>query len=186
MRHGQPVIHLESMRNDRKSPAETGQVIADYEFTDLDTNQTPPLKSINIAHECATTFSSDMLRAISSSQMLGLDSEVMTNACFRESSHPYLKWSAPKLKFFTWCILFRLAWFLGFDKNGESISNGRERAEISAKKLHQSALQNHAVLLVGHGIMNRLIVSKLKKMGWKKTQSTGHGYWSYIVMELVR
>lgn len=183
MRHGRPLVHLESMRHERKSPAETGAVIRDYEFTDLDRQQIVPHRSLDIAHACTVTFSSDMQRAVSSTDMLGLKNIVTRDACFRESDHPYLTWQKPKLKFFTWCIIFRLAWFLGFAQNGESIKVGRERAQISADKLQQAAQKDGTVMLLAHGIINRLIAAKLKQKGWRIIETTGHDYWSYIVLE---
>lgn len=183
MRHGRPQLHLEALKNERKSPAQTGTVIRDYEFSELDPTQQLPKASVHIANDCATTFCSPMHRAIGSVQMLNLANDVTIEACFSESAHPYLEWHWPKLKFFTWCFLFRVAWFFGFAKNGEAISLARQRAQISADKLTQAAQQEQAVLLLGHGFMNHLIASKLKHQGWQKTKSTGRDYWSYIVLE---
>lgn len=183
MRHGRPIIHLESMRADLKTPAETGQVIRDYKFGALDPNQTPPENSINIAKSSQQIFSSDLPRAVGSVNMLGVSADMVKNECFRESDHPYFNWQKPKLKFFTWCILFRLMWFFGFSKNGESIKIGRKRAQISAAILSKAAQNHDAPMLLGHGIINRLIMSELKKQGWRKTEANGHDYWSYIVLE---
>ncbi|PCI87035.1 MAG: histidine phosphatase family protein [Hyphomicrobiales bacterium] len=168
MRHGRPLLHLEVMKNERKSAAQTGAVIRDYEFTELDPMQQPPAKSINVANGCAAIFSSPMLRAIGSVQMLGLEEEARVEACFAESAHPYLNWRRPKFNFFTWCFLFRVAWFFGFVQNGEAISLARQRAKTSADKLALAAEQEQAVLLLGHGFMNHLIATKLKQQGWKK------------------
>lgn len=183
MRHGRPILHLEALKNKRKSPAETGAVIRDYEFSELDPKQQPPVASVDIANACTITYSSSMHRAIGSVQMLDLANDVTIHGCFAESAHPYLNWRWPKLKFFTWCFLFRLAWFMGFAKNGEAISTARDRAQISADRLAQAAQNERAVLLLGHGFMNHLIATKLKQQGWKKTSVSGRDYWSYIVLE---
>lgn len=183
MRHGQPQIHLESMKNKRVSAFETGQMIRAYEFADLDFSQKPLDDALTVAQNNPAIFSSDILRAQSSISMLGVSLRAEVNACFRESDHPYIEWHSPKLKFFTWCILFRLAWLVGFSKNGEALRTARQRAQIGADKLIDAARQEGSVMLLGHGIFNRLIVSKLKKQGWLKTGSTGYSYWSYIVIE---
>lgn len=182
MRHGRPQIHLEALRHIRKSPAETGQIIRDYEFTNIDFEQDISTQSIEIAQASQQIFSSDMLRSINSVKMLRLETKAIANGCFRESAHPYYTWSKPKLKFFTWCILFRLMWFVGFAKNGESIKLARKRAQIGADILQQAAQVNDDVMLMGHGFINRLITAKLKKMGWQLTQSTGSSYWNYVVL----
>lgn len=186
MRHGRPEIHLESLRHILKSPAETGQVIVDYEFGALDSEQTPPKRSLDIAKICEAKFSSDLPRAITSMNMLGHQDNIEIDDCFRESNQPYLTWTRPKLQFFTWCFIFRVAWFLGFAKNGESVSKGRQRAEICATKLAEAAHNQDSVLLLAHGIINHLITSELKRQGWRKTQNTNNDYWSYAILEKVR
>lgn len=183
MRHGRPLLHLEAIKNERKSAAQTGAVIRDYEFSELDPKQQPPATSVDVANGCDAIFCSPILRAIGSVKMLGLANEARVEACFAESAHPYMNWRWPKLKFFTWCFLFRVAWFFGFAKNGEAISLSRQRAQISADMLGQAALQTPAVFLLGHGFINHLIAAKLKQQGWRKSATTGHGYWSYIVLE---
>lgn len=183
MRHGRPLLHLEAMKNERKSPAQTGDVIRDYEFSGLDPMQQLPPASVDVASECSAIFCSPLQRAMDSAHMLGLVNDVTIGACFTESAHPYLNWHWPKLKFFTWCFLFRVAWFCGFAKNGEAISLARQRAQISADKLVAAAQQEPAVLLLAHGFINHLIAVKLKRQGWQKIRSTGRNYWSYIVLE---
>lgn len=183
MRHGRPLLHLEAMKNERKSAAQTGAVIRDYEFSGLDPMQQLPIASVDMADDCGAIFCSPMQRAIGSVQMLGLANDVTIQACFAESAHPYLEWRWPKLNFFTWCFLFRVAWFCGFAKNGEAISLARQRAQIGADMLAQAAQREQSVLLLGHGFINHLIAVKLKQGGWQKVQSTGRDYWSYMVLE---
>lgn len=183
MRHGRPLIHLDSMRSQRKTPTETGKIIRDYKLSDLDPHQSPPQSSIDIANASGQIFSSNLPRAISSVTMLGYADNVIIDPNFRESDHPYYESNFPKLKFFTWCIIFRLMWFCGFSKNGESIKIGRQRAQFCAELLINSAQDFQSSLSLGHGIMNRLISAKLKKQGWRQTSSNGNNYWSFIVLE---
>nr|WP_244309277.1 hypothetical protein [Pseudomonas duriflava] len=39
------------------------------------------------------------------------------------------------------------------------------------------------VLLLGHGIMNRLIAKQLKRRGWEQNVKQGSDYWSYAIFE---
>lgn len=183
MRHGKPEMDLNAIRKIRMSPHEMGQIIRDYENSELNCQQQIPTDSNDIANQCDVFFASELVRAQSSIMMLDKPSDVIYNSCFNESNLPYQNWRSPKFTFFTWAILFRIAWMLGFNKNGESIKSGQERAQIAATKLinHTSSDQN--TLLLGHGIMNRLVAKQLKQNAWRQTYNSGNGYWSYVVFE---
>ena len=183
MRHGKPQIDLEMIRSKRMSPNQLGQIIADYVSTDLDSTNLPSDAALSIAKDCSVSTCSDLLRARSSVAALQIDAKNIIDPIYRESALPYLKLKFPKLSFFSWAILFRLAWFMGFSKNGESIKEAKSRAKIGAKKLEHLANKNGSVLNVGHGIMNRLVVKELKAKGWRATECTGEKYWSYTVLE---
>jgi broad specificity phosphatase PhoE len=96
---------------------------------------------------------------------------------------PYLEWNSPKLTLFSWFIIFRLAWLCGFSKNGESIHNAKARAKLGADRLEHSAKEVGAVLHVGHGIMNRLLIKELKQRNWFVKSHTGEKYWSYTILK---
>ncbi len=183
MRHGQPEIDLDLVKKQKMTPRYLGEIVTQYELTGLNCSQTPPTDSKVIAEGCNVSLSSNLPRAIASVQLLGLSEKNLTDECFSESRLPYLNWNKPSLSFFTWAILFRIAWLFGFSKNGESIRLARKRAKIGAAKLHDLAHSHNSVLLLGHGIMNRLLVKELKSQGWAEKKNTGEKYWSYIVFE---
>ena len=183
MRHGRPVIDLEVMKNLRKSPAEVGQMVDDYLDVELDKIQNVPEISLQAAKPCNVVFSSDLRRALTSLEWLNKPSNTRGDACFREIRMPYLTWSNPKLRFNIWHILFWLTWIIGFARNGDSIKPARRRAAQGADILAGAALQDEAVLLLGHAILNWLIATELKKLGWRRVRSTGYSYWSFIEME---
>jgi len=58
----------------------------------------------------------------------------------------------------------------------------RKRAREAAQHLVKLANNNKSVLLVGHGIMNRLICTELSKLGWQLIQKKGASYWSSLVL----
>ena len=183
MRHGRPEIDLESMKKNRVTAMQSGAIIDQYELSDLATDQSPPVDALDIARQCKIVFNSDLPRSISSVRLLGVSTDAITNAQFRESALPWLSWSWPKLGLFTWCILFRIAWLFGFSKNGEDIGNAKTRALACAGILQKQANSGQPVLLLGHGIMNRLIAKQLKKSGWKQIETNGERYWSFTIFE---
>lgn len=183
MRHGKPKLDLEAIKSQRMPAIRLGEIVKKYEMSDLDFSYTPSADSIHIAKECISSVSSDLPRAISSSKLLGHEETNISNSCFRESALPYLEWSSLKLTFFTWAIIFRLAWLCGLSKNGESFKNAKLRSKLCADKLENSAKNAWPVLHVGHGIMNRLIIKELKRRKWVVKDHTGENYWSYTVLE---
>ena len=183
MRHGQPIINLTAMKKRQITPYKLGKVIREYEITDLNFSSKPCLKSLERAKNCSIALSSDMLRATSSIRMLGIENKSIVDPDIRESDLPYVTWRKPHFSLFIWCMIFRILWLFGFKSNGESIKVAKKRAEKCANKLQELAQEHEQVLLVGHGIFNRLIAHRLKKNGWKSTEETGEDYWAYTVYE---
>jgi len=176
-------MDLDSKKKDRLSPICMGKIIDDYEVVGLNSSRQPPQLAVQVANSCKVVINSDLPRSIASVQMLGLEDIGSTDETFRESSLPYLNWTKPRFSFFSWAIIFRIAWLFGFSTNGESIKCAKSRGKIGAEKLHHLAYENDSVLLLGHGIMNRLVAKELKNLGWIKKENTGEKYWSYKVFE---
>ena len=80
-----------------------------------------------------------------------------------------------------WFVLLRIMWLFGFRKNGESFTQAKFRAKQAANKLIALAEKNDKVILVGHGLMNRLIAKQLRLKGWQGPVSPGKKYWEYGV-----
>jgi broad specificity phosphatase PhoE len=182
MRHGKPTTDLNALTRKWLSPHNIGEIVNAYELVGLNTEHTPNAETKNIANLCKITLSSDLPRAIESLKMLGQTS-YENDRIFRESTLPNVSWHQPKLSFFTWAVIFRVFWLFGFSKNGESIKVAKQRAKIGAKQLHDLAFKHDSVLLLGHGIINRLLTKELTNRGWRKIESTGEKYWSYKVFE---
>ncbi len=183
MRHGKPVMDLDKIKYQKMPATHLAKIVDEYEKTDLDHLNLPLDEALEIAAESTVSVCSDLPRAISSVRVLGLEKVIRIDPVFRESALPYLELKRPKLTFFTWAILFRLAWFCGFSRNGESIRNAKVRAKYGANILENFAEKETVVLHVGHGIMNRLLIKEFKRKGWKVKDCTGEKYWSYTVLE---
>ncbi|MEO7580899.1 MAG: hypothetical protein ABIT83_25120, partial [Massilia sp.] len=70
----------------------------------------------------------------------------------------------------------RLLWAAGFSAGIESLVHARVRARGAAQALAALAADG-PVLLLGHGIMNRLIARELTTLGWMASERQGKGYW---------
>jgi broad specificity phosphatase PhoE len=183
MRHGKPILDLEEIKYQKIPASQLAKIVDKYERTDLDLTNLPHDDTLLMAAECAVSVCSDLPRAISSIKVLGLEKITKIDPTFRESALPYLELKRPKLSFFTWAIIFRLAWLCGFSKNGESIMKAKARAKCGTKILEDFAKEKTAVLHVGHGIMNRLLIKELKRRNWQVKERTSEEYWSYTVLE---
>jgi broad specificity phosphatase PhoE len=178
MRHGNP-----SFSGGRKVAAhEMSRWIQQYDLSCIGDDQ-PPEASRVLAHRALMVFSSTLPRAISSAHNLNLKPEII-DKIFREAELPVYLIPAVKLSPFCWVIVFRLMWLCGMSKKAESLAMAKRRARQATGMLVEHARENTGpVLLIGHGIMNRLIAKELISLGWKKRTGAGKGYWEAGVYE---
>lgn len=76
------------------------------------------------------------------------------------------------------------AWFLGYsNNNGEPISSARKRAEAAFLILRRMAEVHGSVMLIGHGIINRLVANRLKMDGWRGPRNPRNRYWEFGIYD---
>jgi len=124
---------------------------------------------------------SNLARAKDSAALIGFKQSCALDL-FNESELPYPDHLYVRLPWKLFLIVYRLLWFFGFRKNVPGKFLDRQRASKASQYLSDLSTSNGQVLLVGHGIMNRLICSELKKNGWKVDVRSDNGYWSSISM----
>ena len=83
-----------------------------------------------------------------------------------------------------WAPILRVAWLFGYKNNSESFAEAKQRAELGADMLIEFAKENKTVLLIGHGIMNRLIAKAFIKRGAVQKEQTGDGNLAYRILEM--
>jgi len=125
--------------------------------------------------------SSNMVRAKDSAELLGFK-RCVAMALFNESELPHPKRLFVPLPWSLFLVIYRLFWFAGCKLNCAGKRQDRDRARAGCQTLIDLAFEHHSVLLVGHGIMNRLLCAELKKLGWSIEQKSGSGYWSSITL----
>lgn len=173
MRHGKP-----DHRSAGWLPAQAmEQWCESYDLSQVE--DTPPDRSRRIAATAHYIVSSPLPRARSSLDKLGLQA-AQTNAMFREVSLPLMQLSYPTLPPSCWLSVLRILWFCGYAGSVESYQEAERRARQAAIKL--IAWSSHGnVLLVGHGIMNKLIARQLRKEGWLAEKHASSRYWSTAI-----
>jgi broad specificity phosphatase PhoE len=174
MRHGRPVLN----QSGRITPAEMEGWIEHYNLAEVEADGAPS-DGLSWLDSTTCIVASTAPRALSSVQALGYAPSVV-DAVFCEAQLPFVVWRFPRLSPVVWAALFRLFWFFGYSRGSESIQVAKARARIAARKLIALAGQG-PVLLVGHGVMNRLIAKELIALGWAGRAKHRNNYWSTSV-----
>lgn len=157
--------------------------LQDYDTATVNHNFPPHKSSVAMARTCTTFVSSQLLRSIDSCHLLRVEVS-FTNAIFREAGFPIPQHSMLSLPLNVWLVCLRVMWFFGYSSKAESFKEAKIRSNIAAKKLQDIALEKGSVGLIGHGIMNRLLVKQLTAMGWRKSYSMQEQkYFGYSVLE---
>ena len=174
MRHGKPVLAQRGWI----APAEMEGWIEHYNLSEVEKHGVPAA-SLKLANSATVVVTSTARRALSSVQALGR-TPFAVDAAFCEAQLPFALWRFPRLPPLLWAAFFRLAWLFGYSRGSDSIQVTKARAKIAALKL-TSLSEKDAVLLVGHGVMNRLIAKELVALGWSGTTQHENKYWSASV-----
>jgi len=159
MRHGKPVLP----KSGWLAPFQMGRWIDDYNRSDVEPDNIP-VASAQAASSASLIVASTASRALSSVHALGLRAAV-SDKVFCEAQLPFSLWRFPYLPPQAWAVLFRVFWLLGYSRGADSFHATKTRAKAGAHQLITLA-QDGPVLLVGHGMMNRLIAKELVAKGW--------------------
>ncbi|MCQ4314326.1 histidine phosphatase family protein [Pseudomonas stutzeri] len=161
VRHGRPDHTAASWC----TPAQMKDWIANYNQADVVAQELPDAL-VPLAEKAGVVVCSSLSRCVQSRGQLACDCHQEPDSLFAEAHLPYPDWSFPPMPSRFWRLLFRGAWFLGFARHTEPISESNRRASAAAERLIEFAERYGSVLLMGHGIMNILIARQLRKRGW--------------------
>ncbi|AOW13826.1 histidine phosphatase family protein [Hydrogenophaga crassostreae] len=160
MRHGKPAL----VECGWVTPAQMARWIERYDLSEVGP-QDIPTSSYLRTQSADVVATSTAARAMSSARLLGRTPDVL-DPVFGEAELPFALINFPRLPPSIWAAVFRIAWFFGYARSAESIRNTKARAKAAAIQLVALA-EEGSVLLIGHGIMNRLIAKELSAMGWR-------------------
>lgn len=174
LRHGKPNVELSG----KISTVDFKQLVTAYAQSGVVDHPPHNLKDRFTSYY---VVSSHLPRSIHSAKKLGYKDIHLSDKLFAETDIPFFERNTIKLPVIGWLVLFRIMWIVGFNKNGESFVKAKIRAKEAAKKLITLAEENEKVILIGHGVMNRLIARQLRLNNWKGPASPGRKYWDYGV-----
>jgi broad specificity phosphatase PhoE len=150
---------------------------APIEFDDVSDELKSIIDSVDIV------LSSELSRTKETLKYLRKEAQ-HSDTIFNEAELPYANGKIVKLPATTWAVLFRIMWIFGYSKQSESYKEAKVRAKLSADKLIAYAKANKSVLLVGHGVMNKLISKELMASGVTLVKKTGNGNLGYTVFQV--
>lgn len=172
LRHGKPDVELKGNLN----AAEIKQLVSVYAQSGVQDSPPENLKDRFKAHYIVC---SDLARSTQSAIKLGVNEIHLSDALFKETNVPHFDQGVIKIPVKAWLIVLRVMWLIGFKKNGESFVSAKHRAKEATNKLIALAQENEKVILVGHGLMNRLIAKQLRLKNWQGPSSPGKKHWEF-------
>ena len=172
LRHGKPNVVLGGFLNTKKFK----HLVYAYEQSGI---QDFPPEKLKQSFRDHYVVCSDLPRSIESAKKLNVSPIQLSEALFREADIPFFDFFYLKLPVTVWVILLRVMWLCGFSKNAESFLQAKDRGKQAAEKLTHLAIENKKILVVGHGLINRLIEKQLQKKGWLASKRIGKSYWEF-------
>lgn len=155
--------------------------IENYNRSGIAGNSTPSETVLEFSRTCGLIACSNLSRSIQSAELLIEDKQLKSDRSYAEAGMPQAEWRLIKLAPKYWAILFRVGWYAGYSHNSESYTDAKDRASIAAQKLIDIANTHQSVLLVGHGIFNRLLAKELRTLGWSGPRNPGSKYWDCAI-----
>ncbi len=178
MRHGRVVADM----GRKVSPQEFPAWVASYDRSGIDQEMPPGCSTLNMIKAHDAIVCSGLRRSLDSARLCHKE-PLERNPLFDEAGIPASLAPFPRLNPRILAFLFRTAWRLGYSKNCESYAEAMARAGLAAGRLAELTETHGAVLLMGHGIMNRLIAKQLKRQGWHTGRGLRYDHWDYGVFE---
>jgi broad specificity phosphatase PhoE len=173
-RHGKPNLQQSVWI----TPRQLKDWIQRYNQADLLVEEVPSA-TLKKATESGVIVSSTLRRCVQSAEQLSRNRAFAAEEVFCEAELPLPNRHFPRLPFWLWSVVFRLAWFCGFFANAEPLAQATERARNAAERLIELARENGSVFLVGHGVMNLLIAGQLSALGWSGPKRPANKYWQF-------
>ena len=179
LRHGQPDFSQTGLM----SSAEFKEWVRSYDESSIVSSSKPSSQLNELAKSSSLVVCSSLRRSVDSGKLLKDSDKILIDSIFNEAGLPTNDWCFVKMTSNLWLIILRIMWFLGYSSNSESRKEASVRAKKAAQLLNELSKKNAVLMLVGHGIINRLLGRALTDIGWKVQKDAQSNYWSYAVYE---
>jgi broad specificity phosphatase PhoE len=179
MRHGKPEASAASLITGHQ----IGPFARQYNALGISKALPPPAATCAVAASAGCIVSSDLRRSIESVRQLAPGREVKIDPDLREAGLPEAIAIPLPLPPGVWVVIARVAWWLNIGRATESLAQARVRASRATDRLCAMADSHGSVLVVGHGMFNRLIAADLASRGWRGPRILPRAYWAAATFE---
>ena len=173
MRHGKPTVSLQ----EKISGNQFRSFVERYNAAKITSNSKPSGYTLNLIQDAKFIFTSDLARTIDSARILDHHIQPISKTIFRELNCWLHFPTDIKLSAFTWVIISRILWEIGYHQDCESPKQARQRAKKATELLIEQHQCTGSVLLIAHGGINILIATHLRKMGWRGPRNPDGSHW---------
>lgn len=132
-------------------------------------NESGVIPFVQLNNRSEFVYSSTFQRSIETAEALG--EKIIEEPLLCEAEIPLIRFPPLRIKAKYWLAIARILWLIGFTKNCQSFQETKIRVRALANKLEQLQNSQNELTLVGHGLINRLLKSELKKRGWQTNKA---------------
>ena len=168
-RHGPPQLQLAGW-----APLSLADWLELYDRSGIAAGAAPVASCIQAA-SAGLLVCSPLRRCVESAQRLAPGQAPLCDALFREAQFACPAWL--RLPPWLWAALFRRGGHDALAARLRAHPATAQRATLATQRLVELARQHGSVLLVGHGLMIRLIATELLAHGWRGPRSPSSDYW---------
>ena len=180
MRHGEV-----DLRRDKKISAQKfAKWMIDYDDANIKENFSSKDEIKKLFDITNILVCSKLKRSLQSIEVFNKKA-YLCDEIFNEAPLPYLSWNFLKLNSKMWLVFLRILWLFSYSKNCKSIQETRKRAKKATQKLIKlSKDKNVPIILIGHGVFNKLIKKELLFLRWKEVKKSNSKNWDYGIFDL--
>ena len=153
------------------------QLLREYYVAPVDTPAPVEQVAAVGTYAAEVVLCSTLSRSIGSANALGFPDAIEMSE-LDEADLPCPKWLSIPVPYQAAIVVLRIAWLVGYSRDCNSYRVTQSRASDAATKLIELANTHGRLLIVGHGIMNRMVCRALKQEGWSVDKQDHTGYWS--------
>ena len=185
--HGCRPVRIILARHGKPLPIDAGLItgrdldgwIRRYDDGGIQKDVPPPEALKHLAASISCILASDLERSVQSAVWLAAGRQVRIEQNLREAYLARTSCVAIRLPPRAWVVIARLAWMLNCLNSTETAAATRVRARNVATQLSALGNLHGSVLVIGHGIFNRMLAKQLRASGWRGPRCLPLGYWSY-------
>ena len=147
----------------------------------IDTTRRPSPELERLAREAGRLIASPLRRSVESARLLYPTGEATIIADVQEVALPSDFGTGLRLPPNLWAGVARAAWWCGWSAGVESFAAARRRAARAADTLHELAERYGSIIVIGHGFMNALLATQLRRLGWAGPGFPSRRHWAFSV-----